>query len=499
MAQSNLTDDGIDPGPTPDDVAASESNTYNQEMQRGGSVQRNMANISRGMQLATGGGPQMHQAQNVQQRLQSILSDVNQGADPNEDPLTKQMRIAKALSVGMIDVAPQIALQANQQAQKIGQAQQQQKLLSLQTQGAQANLDQTEFKNKVAQVTGQIVFAKKGDDGGLDAYDTVNPSDPDYQTKIAQIQAKAAQDGVQVVPMTADNFLNGKNAMAVMQAQRVSAQNDTKLKVAEMQSNERWQAAMLAAQTKGQQLTGNQAMMSQRIMSAADLGAQTLQNIMETPLGSSAGGMFGVGSAPGKTVLQATVDDLRNRVAPQEAQSLNVMFTGLARNLGNIEAQGGLQGAQAFSEQIKNGIQIRDGDTTMTALTRMAEASQIIHKGTEVYLANPKLDPQVKQVVTDAIAKLDQAIPFTVHDLTMFQRSQKANPGLTFGQYAQMNGLGNNAKPDGNAQDGLTTMVTGDGHTYAVAPQHMAQFKQKFPDAHPGNVAPAAQGTPSAQ
>jgi hypothetical protein len=498
MAQQTL-DDGVDLGPSPEDVATSQENTYNQELQRGGSVQRNMANITRGAQLASGGGPQMVKAQNVQSRLQAILSNVNQDADPNEDPLTKQMRIAKALSVGMIDVAPQIALQANQQAQRINQAQQQQKLLSLQMQAAQTNLDQSQFKDKVQQITGQIVFAKKGEDGGMEAYDTVNPSDPEYQTKVAQIQAKAQQDGVQVMPMTADSFINGKNALSVLQAQRTAQQNDTKLKIAEMQSNERWQAAMLAAQTKGQQLSGNQAMMSQRIMSAADLGSQTLQNIMETPLGASAGGAFGIGSAPGKSVIQTTVDDLRNRVAPQEAQSLNVMFTGLARNLGTIEAQGGLQGAQAFSEQIKNGIQIRDGDTTLTALTRMAEASQIIHKGTEVYLANPKLDPQVKQVVQDAVAKLDKAIPFTVHDLTMFQRSQKANPGLTFGQFAQMHGLGNDAKPDGAAQDGLTTMVTGDGKTFAVAPEHMAAFKQKFPDAHPGNVNPTAPGAPDAK
>src|SRR5882724_609549 len=104
-AQQEL-DDGYDTGPTPEDVETSESNQYNAEMQKGGSVQRNMANISRGVQIASGGGPQMAKAQNVQQRLQAILQDVNQGADPNEDPLTKQMRLAKAMSVGMIDVAP---------------------------------------------------------------------------------------------------------------------------------------------------------------------------------------------------------------------------------------------------------------------------------------------------------------------------------------------------------------------------------------------------------
>lgn len=491
------TEDGFDIGPTPDDIAAQEQSQYNKEITTGGSVQRNMANISRGMQIATGGGPQMRQAQNVQQRLQSILADVNDSADPDEDPLTKQLRIAKAMSTGMVDVNPKLALQANQRAQQIQQAQTQQKVLSLKMTQEQQAIDQQDYNSRVKKITGQIVFATKNDDGGMDAYGVVDPTDPDYQSKVAELQNRAQQEGKQVMPMTSDSFINGKNAMAVLQAQRTAQQNDTKMKIAEMQSNERWQAAMLQAQNKGQQLSGNQAMMSNRIMSAADLGSQSLQNIMETPLGGSAGGMFGIGSSPGKSVMQTTVDDLRNRLAPQEAQSLNVMFTGLARNLGTIEAQGGLQGAQSFSEQIKNGIQIRDGDTVQTALTRMAEASQIIHKGTEVYLANPKLDPQVRQVIQDSIAKLDVAIPFTVHDLTMFQRAQEKNPGMTFGQYAQMKGLGNNAKPDNLAQDGLTTMVVGD-KTYAVAPEHMAQFKQKFPDSHPGSVAPPS-GQPNAQ
>lgn len=495
MAQE--LDDGYDVGPTPDDVAAAEQSTYNKEITSGGSVQRNMANISRGVQIATGGGPQMKQAQNVQQRLQSILADVNNGSDPNEDPLTKQLRIARAMSTGMVDVNPKLALEANGRAQQIQQAQTQQKVLNLKMTGEQQQIDQADYNNRVKKITGQIVFATKNDEGGMDAYGVIDPTDPDYQKKTAELQARAQADGKQIMPMTTDSFINGKNAMAVLAAQKTAAQNDTKLKIAEMQSNERWQAAMLAAQSKGQQLTGNQAMMSQRIMSAADLGSQSLQNIMELKIGGSAGGPFGIGSSPGKSVMQTTIDDLRNRVAPQEAQSMNVMFTGLARNLGTIEAQGGLQGAQSFSEQIKNGIQIRDGDTVMTALTRMAEASQIIHKGTEVYLANPKVDPQVKQVIQDSLTKLEASIPFTVHDITMFQRAQEKNPGLTFGQYAQLKGLGNDAKPDGHAQDGLTTMVVGD-KTYAVAPEHMDAFKKKFPDAHPGSIAPP-NGTPNAQ
>jgi hypothetical protein len=489
MANQNLSDDGYDLGPTPEDVASSEQNQYEQEMNRGGSVQRNMANISRGMQLAQGGGPQMQKAQGVQQRLQAILSDVNQGADPNEDPLTKQMRIAKALSVGMIDVAPQIALQANQQAQKITQAQQQQKLLSTQSEAAQTNLDQSKFKDRVSQITGQIVFAKKGADGGLEAYDTVNPSDPDYQTKIASIQANAAKDGVQVVPMTSDSFINGRQAVAQTNAQAKQYASDQSMQARMYASDQSLQSALARAAESGSKFSGNQAMMAKRIMSSVVLGAGALTNIAELPFGSTSGNFFGAGASPGESVFKSSFDSLRNAATDQDNQRYSAIASQLERNIALVEAQGGLQGGQQMSKSIGETLKLRPGDTGATVMTKLADVRRIFEDGTKIQLADPSVPPELKTAVQQSLNELRQAVPYTVHDVTAFLAAQDKDHKLTFTDYAAKRGLGaeTTAKGggDGVANDGKISMDDGSGNIFHIPAELAGQFRADHPNAKP--------------
>lgn len=490
MAQPTL-DDGYDIGASPEDVASSEENQYNQEMQRGGSVQRNMANISRGVQIASGGGPQMARAQNVQQRLQAILSDVNQGADPNEDPLTKQMRIAKALSVGMIDVAPQIALQANQQAQRIAQAQQQQRLLSTKQQVEQTSLEQTKFKDRVQQITGQIVFAKKGSDGGMEAYDTVNPSDPDYQTKIAEIQAKAAKDGVQVIPMTADNFINGRNAVAQTNAQARMYAADQSNQARMYASDQSLQAALARAAQNNHGFSGNQAMMTKRVMSSVALGAGALTNIAELPFGSTAGNFFGIGAAPGESVFKSSFDSLRNKVTDLDNQRYQAIASQLERNIALVEAQGGLQGGQQMSKNIAETLKLRPGDQAMTVLTKLADVRRIFEDGTKIPMADPAVPPELKEVMNQSLNELRTAVPYTVHDVTAFLAAQDKDHKMTFTQYATKYGLGAQTKApnkqggDGAAPDGKVSMDDGTGKIYHIPAGLADQFRADHPNAKP--------------
>lgn len=496
MANQQELDDGYDTGPTPEDVASSEENQYNQEIQKGGSVQRNMANISRGVQIASGGGPQMAKAQNVQQRLQAILQDVNQGADPNEDPLTKQMRLAKAMSVGMIDVAPQIALQANQQAQRIAQAQQQQKLLSMKQQEEQTNLDQSQFKNRVSQITGQIVFARKGSDGSMEAYDTVNPSDPDYQTKVAQIQAKASQDGVQVIPMTADNFINGRNAVAQTQAQARMYAADQSNQARMYASDQSLQAALARAAQSGHGFSGNQAMMTKRIMSSVALGAGALTNIAELPFGSTAGNFFGIGAAPGESVLKSSFDSLRNQVTDLDNQRYQAIASQLERNIALVEAQGGLQGGQQMSKNIAETLKLRPGDQAYTVLTKLADVRRIFEDGTKIPMADPAVPPELKEVMNQSLNELRAAVPYTVHDVTAFLDAQSKNHKLTFTEYATKRGLGAETKApgggDGAAPDGKISVDDGTGKIYHIPAGMVDQFRQDHPNAKPLTAPPNA-------
>lgn len=162
--------------------------------------------------------------------------------------------------------------------------------------------------------------------------------------------------------------------------------------------------------------------MTSRIVSAADLGSAALQNIVELPIGSNTG-IFGVGASPGHSVLQSTTDTLRNKLSSQEVQNYNTAITGLTRNLAMIESAG-LMPQGSLTESMSSIIG-REGDTESNTLHKLAEARQIIEKGVQATLNNPRLPPAVADELRGSLANLTNSIPFTQHDVTAMDRAQK--------------------------------------------------------------------------
>jgi len=165
------------------------------------------------------------QAQAIQTRMQQIIAQANENADPNEDPIARNMRIASAVSTGMVDLSPQMALKANDRLIQLKQAQTQQ--TALQTQIANENQKIADDKNKanLNSKLDQIVLARQGgkdDDGlpqGLQAVATLDPNDPDYATKLKAAQVDAQQKGYNIVPMLAKDFENNKQSLEAMKGQ----------------------------------------------------------------------------------------------------------------------------------------------------------------------------------------------------------------------------------------------------------------------------------------
>lgn len=364
------------------------------------------------------GDPRVVQARKISLAMKGILTDVNSSAPENEDPMDKNLRVAQEISKRMIDISPQLAMKALQQTQKIQEAKNQQANLTSETNERNVTTAEKQRQATVNKALGTIVFAKQGEADaqglptGLVAVDSIDPSDPDYAQKALKIMNDAKQNGDTVIPMSGDKFFNSKDSTAAIRGQYQMAA-----------AEERSRSALAVAQQKVQsgQMTGREYMMTSRIVSAADLGTAALQNIVELPVGSSTG-IFGVGAAPGHSLTQSAGDSLRNTLSSQDTQAYNTRIAGLTRNLAMIESAGLMpQGSLTDS---MSAVIARQGDTEATVLGKLAEARQIIEKGTQATLNNPRLPPAVRDEMQNTLSSLATAIPFTQHDVTELMRSQ---------------------------------------------------------------------------
>src|SRR6185437_2030465 len=209
-----------------------------------------------GGQLLAGGDPRVREAAQQREAMQNILQQVNQAAPDNEDPLDYQQRLSTAVLRGMSTVNPQIALAASQNLVKIQEARQQRSLLQADTSLTQDKAQQADTQAKINQaIGGRIVFAKPGqpDGNGLPTSPTVlatlDANDPNFAQQAAQLQADAQKGGYQVLPMTPDQYENGRLQTAI-------ARGQFSLQAAQLRAQASLQAAVLRAKQAGQPMDG---------------------------------------------------------------------------------------------------------------------------------------------------------------------------------------------------------------------------------------------------
>ena len=128
---------------------------------------------------------------------------------------------------------------------------------------------------------------------------------------------------------------------------------------------------------------------------------------------------------------------LSQKVTSQEAQDYKTMIAGVSRSLSTIETAG-LAPNGSITHSMDS-ITLNEGDSQLTKLRKLAETRQIIEKGIEPNLSNPKLAPAQRDLITRIISDVQTAIPFTQHDITQLQQSK--NPNATLLDFARKTGL----------------------------------------------------------
>lgn len=237
-----------------------------------------------------------------------------------------------------------------------------------------------------------------------------------------------------VVPQTAPHY-----ALSEHDAQMPDGSPGKQMYLTETSSGKTVPYGQVVPTVKGAGLDSRSGIMFQRVLSSANEAASAIKNITELPTTVSTG-LFGTGTGPGPSLLGSAKNALVNKLAPQEVQDYSTMLPGLGRNLATIETSGlAPQGSLTGSF---DSLQLKEGDTGYTKLHKLAEYRQILEKGIETNLSNPKIPEEQKDAVRQIIAATQDAIPFTHHDVTALEKAHQTNPGLTLQDYLQSQGLG---------------------------------------------------------
>jgi hypothetical protein len=181
------------------------------------------------------------------------------------------------------------------------------------------------------------------------------------------------------------------------------------------------------------------------MVSSANSATAELENIMEMPATATAG-PFGLGSAPGDSVVRSGIDTLRNKLSSNEVQNYTQQVKNLSRALVYLETGGRATNESAIKE-LRDVLVIRENDNGFVVLQRLATVTQLIEKYLEPKLANPRYAPEQHQLIRDVIAKAKAAVPWTVQDVVRFERGGgqvPVRPGETFIEWARRS-LGNRA------------------------------------------------------
>jgi hypothetical protein len=202
--------------------------------------------------------------------------------------------------------------------------------------------------------------------------------------------------------------------------------------------------------------------MFNRVASSANEAVSAIKNIAELPITTSTG-WFG-SSEPGKSLFDSAKNVLAQKITGQEAQDLKTMIAGVSRGLSTIETAG-LAPNGSITHSMDS-ITIGEGDSQLTKLRKMAEMRQIVEKGIEPNLSNPKLAPPQRALIEKIISDVQQAVPFTQHDITKLQSSK--NPQATIMDFAKQSGLPT-AQATPAASGGAPVKISGDAD-YAKLP-----------------------------
>lgn len=185
-----------------------------------------------------------------------------------------------------------------------------------------------------------------------------------------------------------------------------------------------------------QPLSGTQKRIMQQATTSATLALRDVQNVMKLPI-SATTGLFGGVENKG-SLSTATKAALANEMNPEENQMYATSMAGITRNLGTLESVGYAPRGSIIQQM--STLDFKPGDTNITKLQKIAQVRQIAESALSYSLADPAVQPEIKQHIGQILDQYKKAIPWTVEDVIAL--SQSDNPNVTVMDFAKQSNLG---------------------------------------------------------
>ncbi len=176
-------------------------------------------------------------------------------------------------------------------------------------------------------------------------------------------------------------------------------------------------------------------LVNKRLSVSATEAARSLENLSRVSTGLE--GQW-IGSEKGTgSLFSMTKRGLAQTMTEGQTQQANVYFTGLSRNLAQLEAVGAATGLVGLSEKMEV-LKFTPGDTLTTRITKLAEARQIVEAVDDVIQNDPKTPDNVKDDFKKSLTKIRKAVPLSNPDILDILEAEKGmKGGETLGQYMQ--------------------------------------------------------------
>jgi hypothetical protein len=276
-------------------------------------------------------------------------------------------------------------------------------------------LKQQDFK--AGETAIEIALAKSGSDlldlkrkknGDMAALETVvqTGKDVDSLVKLSNDQFKQAEDR------------KFKERELAQQAELKRAQLATTAEIARAR-----------LENQGQKIT-QQNMMAQRAVNSLGGVASALESLAELPSGTTTGLLPNLQTKDG--FLNYVRNNIGRKLATNEAEMMNTVFTGIGRNLASIEASGAATGLTQLANQMQSGLYINEGtDDPYRVAIKLADIRRIATENIRPAIESGLMPEGQARTAEALVKRIEQAIPFTTIDVI---RSARPPGAQTIGE-----------------------------------------------------------------
>lgn len=177
-------------------------------------------------------------------------------------------------------------------------------------------------------------------------------------------------------------------------------------------------------ENQGQKVT-QQNMMAQRAVNSLGGVASALESLAELPTGTTTGLLPNLQTKDG--FLNYMRNNIGRKLATNEAEMMNTVFTGIGRNLASIEASGAATGLTQLANQMQSGLYINEGtDDPYRVAIKLADIRRIATENIRPAIESGLMPEGQARTAEALVKRIEQAIPFTTIDVIRSARQPGA-------------------------------------------------------------------------